>query len=151
MTDQDNYESLQRQIDVVIGKIGLHNTIFLLSTFIDETSIPVEQTQRLQMISQYLITRAIDVFELKEKMFFTSAIQEYREARMACYHLIKKYTGVSYSKIAEDFGLTKRNVLYNCNKCEERLSVPYYYQSFVDKYAILEKSIIKITSKLTKE
>lgn len=143
-----DYKDLQRTIDVVIGKIGLQNTIFLLTNFINATSIPVHQTQRLQMVSQYLITECIQLFELNDKTFFTSGIREYREARMACYHLLKKYTGASYSKIAEDFGLTKRNVLYNYRKCDERLSVPYYYPSFLEKYDALEKRIIHFISKL---
>ena len=146
-----DYKELQRNIDLVIGKIGLQNTIFLLTNFINATSIPVHETQRLQMVSQYLITECIKVFELNDRMFFTSGIREYREARMACYHLLKKYTGASYSKIAEDFGLTKRNVLYNCTKCDERLSVPFYYQSFQEKYDALEKCIIHFISKLNTE
>jgi len=143
-----DYGQLQQHIDQVIGQIGLEKTIGLLTHFIDDTHIPVHETQRLKMVSQFLVNTCIEVFELQDKAFFTSGIQEYREARMACYHLLKKYTGASYSKIAEDFGLTKRNVLYNHNKCEERLSVPYYYADFNQRYSLVEDRMIQFISKL---
>lgn len=143
-----DYGLLQQHIDRVIGQIGLEKTICLLTHFIDDTHIPVHQTQRLKMVSQFLVTTCIGVFELQDKAFFTSAISEYREARMACYHLLKKYTEASYSKIAEEFGLTKRNVLYNHSKCEERLSVPFYYADFNKRYDLVEDSIIQFISKL---
>ena len=145
----NNYSKLQQQIDQVIGKIGLDKTIFLLSSFIDSYNIAVSQPQKFQMLSRYLITECIRVFELNDKLFFTSNIQEYRDARMVCYHLLKKYTGLSYSKIAEDFGLTKRNILYGAKKCEEKLSVPYYYEGFVEKYDLLESTFLQFISKLS--
>ena len=145
----NNYSKLQQQIDQVIGKIGLDKTIFLLSSFIDSSDIAVSQPQKFQMLSRYLITECIRVFELNDKLFFTSNIQEYRDARMVCYHLLKKYTGLSYSKIAEDFGLTKRNILYGAKKCEEKLSVPYYYEGFVEKYDLLESTFLQFISKLS--
>ncbi|MFY0689126.1 MAG: hypothetical protein JXQ90_18295 [Cyclobacteriaceae bacterium] len=144
-----NYSDFQKKVDAVVGKLGLHNAAFLLDSFIDNTSVSMQETQRLEIVSRFLIMEGIKVFELQEKLFFTSGIQEYREARMACYHLIKKYTGASHAKIAEDFGLTKRNVLYSCEKCKERLSVSYFYENFCQKYDLLEKRIIHFISKLT--
>lgn len=146
---QPDYIELQRQVDAVIGKIGLRNTIFLLTSFMDTARVPIHKPHRFRVIGQYLILTAIQLFELEDKLFFSSGIEEYRQARMACFHLLRKYTGTSHAKMAKDFGLTKRNVVYNCAKCEERLSVPYYYTTFVEKYEALEKSLIHFISKLT--
>ena len=144
----NDYGKLQNQIDLVIGKIGLKNTLFLLEGVLDSSGIPVTENQQFQLISQYLITECIKVFELKEQLFFTSSIQEYREARMISFHLLKKYSEASYAKIGENLGLTKRTVLYNHNKCAERLSVPFYYKVFVNKYETLEKCLLLFISKL---
>lgn len=140
-----DYQELQENIDYVLGKIGLKNTIYLLGCFVDATQIPIHETQKLKITSQYVIIQCIEVFELEESEFFTSGIREYREARMACFHLIRKYSGASHAKIGEHLGLTKRNILYACEKCEERLSV---YKSFRQKYEVIERSVIHFISKL---
>ena len=144
-----SYKDLQESIDQVIGKIGLNKTIFLVDSFIQATTIPVEQTHKVKIISQFLIVQGVDVFELNHDDFFSSKIPEYREARIACFHLIKKYTGCSYSKLGEHFGLTKRSMMYSCERCKDRLSVPFFYKSFNEKYEILENRTIQFISKIT--
>ena len=61
-----NYNSLQKSIDKVVGKIGLNKTIHLLESFINNTYIKHTQQEKVRMVSQYLIGLAIKEFELKE-------------------------------------------------------------------------------------
>ncbi|MEM9341124.1 MAG: hypothetical protein AAGA66_20495 [Bacteroidota bacterium] len=144
-----SYRELQNCVDELIGKLGVENTIYLLRSFMDAARIPMDATQRMRILSRYLITECIRFYGLKDRMFFTSNAEEYRESRMICYHLLKKYTDASYSKIAEDFGVSKRNVVYTYKKCDERLSVPYYYPAFITNYQTLEKRTIHFITKLT--
>lgn len=143
-----NYQNLQKTLDQVIGKLGLSKTIELLEGFIGNTSISANQTERIKLISAYITSQCISIFDLNDQAFFDSKITEYRDGRMACYHLFKKYTECSYAKIGEHFGQAKRNVMYYSNKCDEVLSVPQFYPVFIEKYNALEKCIIQFISRL---
>lgn len=144
-----NYNILQERIDHIIGRFGLPKTLTLLNNFIDQTTLPVGATEKVKLTSQYLITQSIEIFELQEKQFFTSTIQEYREARMACFHLIQKFTGASCPRIAEQFGINSRSVRYSLERCRERLSVAFYYKDFVRRYETLEQRAMQFIAKLS--
>ncbi len=142
-----NYTTLQQSLDVVLGKIGLPKTVKLLCSFISNSSLSTTQVEKLKLVTTYIISQAIVIFDLNEEEFYDSRIPEYREARMACYHLLKKYTDSSYSKIGERFGLKKRQVLYYHQKCEEMLSISQYYKAFTAKYKDLEELTIEFIAK----
>ena len=144
-----DYLTLQKRLDAVIGKIGLSKTIQLIEGFIDNSSIKVNEVEKFKLITAYIISQTIDIFDLKEDQFYTSKIREYRDGRMACFHLLKHYTDCSYAKIGEAFNQKKRNILYFCQKCDEMLSIPQFYRVFTDRYMSLENRVISFIAKLS--
>lgn len=142
-----NYNTLQSSIDEVVGKIGLTRTVGLLNSFISNSSISSDESEKLKLITTYIIAQAIVIFDLEEEDFYRSKIPEYREARMACYYLLKKYTACSHARIGKRFDLTKRNVLYYTQKCEEMLSIPQYYKSFISKLQQLDNLTVEFLAK----
>ena len=147
-SNQSNYSDLQRSIDELVGKHGLEKTVDIIRHFSGNTRIPVSQPHRLKLISDYITSQCIMLFDLEETNFHASTITEYREARMACYHLLKIYTDSSYARIGERFGWNLYHVFYFCKKCEEILSIPQYYKPFIEKYSSLEKCTINFIANL---
>lgn len=143
-----DYNDLQRCLDKVVGKLGLQKTIRLLDSFIDNAAITLPENSRFRLLTEYVISCAIKVFDLKAEEFFTSRKLEYREARMVCYSLIKKYTDSTYPKIAELFGQNERRVLYFTVKVQDRLSLPEYYREFIIRHDAVERKVIEFIGKL---
>jgi len=144
-----DYTKLQQKLDWVIGKIGLCRTIKLIEGFISNTSLGINDSEKFKLIATYIIDQSIQIFDLKAENFYKSKIREYRDARMACYHLLKLYTDCSYAKIGESFDQRKRNVLYYCQKCDEQLSIPQFYEVFAHRYQLLENRTIEFIAKLS--
>lgn len=146
-TMRSDYEDLQYHIDMVVGKIGLQKTVVLLRSFVEKAQFePVKNNAPLLLT--FLTNEAITLFDLKEEEFHTNTTTEYREARMACYHLYHKYTSYSYAKVAQVFGTGKRNIIYYKQKVDERLTIPHYYKPFIQLYDQLEERSIQFISKL---
>ena len=143
-----NYSKLQASIDEVIGKIGLDKTILLLNSFISNTAVSQSDGEKIKMITQYLISIAIKVFDLREDLFYISAIREYRDARMCCFHLLRKYTEDTYPKIGLNFKCSARIVMYGCVTVEDRLYVPQGNGKFVANYGLLESKLIEFIGKI---
>jgi hypothetical protein len=142
------YTELQLSIDKVIGKIGVERTIHLLDCFIQNTTITQNEQEKIKMISQYLISLAIKVFELNESIFFSSSVTEYRDARYCCFHLLRKYTKDSYPKIALMYSSSSRIVMYGFTVTEDRLNFPKVHSKFTRNYALLESKLIEFISKI---
>lgn len=143
-----NYENLQQSIDKVIGKLGLQRTIALLDSFVGKMSIKPDETEKVKLITGYLVSTAIKCYDLNEQEFYSSKIREYREARMICYHLLRKYLEYSYPKIAKAFKQKERIVMHFYHRAEEFLSVPQFYKPFVQKYTAIENQLIEFIGKL---
>ena len=143
-----NYVDLQKSIDELVGKHGLEKAVHIIQHFSRNAKIPVSKNHRLKLITEYIVSQCIEVFDLEAGKFNTCTVREYREARMACYHLLKKFTGSSYARIGQRFGWKLHTVYYFCQKCDEILSIPQFYKSFADKYSSLEGSTISFISKL---
>lgn len=143
-----DYHDLQQSIDSLIGKFGLQKTIEVIDSLTSNTELTTQDKEKVKLLLVFIISQSIDVFDLKEENFYTSSVQEYREARMSCYYLLKKYTDSSYAKIGENFNQSKRAILYNYHKCDEILSIPQFYKPFVEKFKILENNIINFIAKL---
>lgn len=146
-TEEYNYQRLQQQLDKVIGKIGLTRTIHLLESFASQISVANERA-KVQLVTQYLVNLAIQHFELEEKMFFVSQVREYRDARMCCFHLLRKYTEHTFSKIAISFHCAERSVSYGCHKAEERIAFPKGNVRFTSLYMTMETQLLEYMSKL---
>ena len=143
-----NYEDLQHSVDTLIGKFGLKKTIEVLESLSENTQLKPKESDKIKLLFVYIVSKSIIVFDLKEEDYYTNTIQEYREARMSCYYLLREYTGISYRKIGEDFKQTKRAILYNYQKCEDMLSIPTYYKEFADRFKTLEDHLINFIAKL---
>lgn len=143
-----DYNNLQASIDKVIGRIGLEKTVFLLESFVDTAAACEDSASRIRMITQYLVKIACDVFALNEESFFKSQVREYRDARMSCFHLLRKYTADSYPKIGRAFYTGERVVMYGINKTTERLEYTKGNPAFVQSYDAMESRLIVFISKL---
>jgi hypothetical protein len=143
-----NYTDLQNCVDALVGKFGLEKSVEIINSFSNNTKIGRKEVRKLKLIKDYIIAETILIFDLDEQNFFQSEVTEYREARMACYHLLNKYTENSHSKIAQTFGKKRGSAFYFIHKCNEILSMPQFYRSFIEKYRGLESSTIHFISKL---
>lgn len=143
-----NYHDLQEHIDKLLGKFGLQKTVEVINSLASNTQLTASEEEKSKLLLVFIISQSIEVFDLKEENFYSSTVQEYREARMCCYYLLKKYTDCSYAKIGESFNQSKRAVLYNYHKCDEILSIPQFYKAFVEKYKSLENNTINFIAKL---
>ena len=143
-----DYKHLQTNLDKVIGKIGLERTIYLTESFIKNTAVSFNETEKIKMISRFLSNLAIETFELEAESFYISVVREYRDARMCCFHLLRKYTGDTFSKIGLGFQRSERCVSYGFNVVEERLSASKSFTEFVGKYSLLESKLLEFIGKL---
>ena len=142
-----DYNDLQKSIDKLIGKFGLEQTLYIIETFSDNTGRHKDIHKR-RLIEDYIIGEAIQIFNLDKSRFFKSERQKYREARMACYHLLDKYTGSTHREIAKALGRKRGSAIYFIQKCSEILSIPNGHHAFVAKYKALDSNIIGFFSKL---
>jgi len=147
-TTDPSYQALMTYLHACIRQLGIKKTTSLLDAFLNHKHRTIGRPQLQKMVGQFLISECIRQFELREWDFFSSKIKEYREARMICFHLLKVHTKMSYPKMAEDFGMVKRNVMYAATKCSEKLSIAMYYPAFAKKYESIEKEVILFISKL---
>jgi len=98
--EQPDYSDLQQSVDMLIGKFGLVKTIEVINNLSGNTQLQSSDTQKVKLLLVYIVSQSIQIFNLQETDFYTSTIQEYRDARMACYFLLKKYTDTSYARLA---------------------------------------------------
>ena len=141
-------EQLQIVLERVVGKLGMKKTAQLLKSFDTNSSITMNEVEKVKLLTTFIVSQSIAVFNLEESEFHTSEIREYRDARMVCFHLLHTYTQCSYAKIGEIFGRKKRNVLYFCQKCRELLSVPQFHRLLVEKHELLDKYTIEFIGKI---
>lgn len=146
MNKTTDYKQLQDTIDKVIGQIGLEETEVLLNSFIN--NIPVQGESEQKMITQYVISLSIEVFHLNEREFLSNNTRNYQDARYCCFHLLHKYTGKTFSKIARLFNLSDRQVSYGYRTADERLSIPKFHIEFVENYKNVESKIARFLAKM---
>lgn len=144
----NDIQRLQAAVNKVVGKVGVEKAVHLFEGIYNNTSLNVDKMEKVKYITGFIISRSIAIFDLKESEFLISEIPEYRQARMACYHLIKEYTDISYARIGEMFGRDKRSIMYFNNKAKELLSVPQFYKAFAEKHKLLDQSTLEFIGKL---
>ena len=142
------YGQLQACLDKVVNKLGPERTTFLLESFIANTTLKENEKGKIKFVLDFLVSKAIELFALEEPLFYDCDIRAYRDARMACFHLLKKYTNDTFSKIGLSFRCSERVVAYGYHTVDERLKVPKFYQDFAGKYVILEAAIINFISNI---
>ena len=144
-----SYSQLQSSLDQVIGKIGLQRTINLLDGLLSPSQpAAVRESARVRLVTEYLVSEATRLFALDENHFYSSHIREYREARMCCYYLLRKYTDASFPKIGLDFRCSERKVIYGANKCAERMTFPQGHKEFTGTCEQLETRLLVFLSHL---
>lgn len=148
MDTTSDYTTLQTNIDKVIGKIGLTKTICLLESFLANTSVKQSEHDKIKVITQYLVSTTIKVFDLNEELFFVSNVHEYKDARRCCFHLLRKYTGDTFPKIGIAFQCSERTVAYGYNKAAEYLAMPKGNPKFFSKYGRIEAVMVEFIGKL---
>ncbi|WP_238528727.1 hypothetical protein U8527_10420 [Kordia algicida OT-1] len=119
-----------------------------LGSIIDHTDIASSEDERVKQLIKLTISKSIEVFNLKKATFYKSNLSEYKDARMACYYIINKYTQISLGKIAEVFNVKRRSVEYFEQKCKEMLSIPSFYPTYLQRHRAIEDHIIKYISTL---
>ncbi len=126
------------------GKVGVEGAARILENFMASTQKPIKMKLKIKLIRDYICAEAIGLFDLKEVSFLTSEVTEYRDARMACYHLIHSFTDESHAKIGESFNRDRDSVGYFLRKCDEILESPHYAgnRGFINKYDSLKRSAI---------
>jgi len=147
-TSTQDYNKLQDSLDKVIGKIGLQRTILLLDGFIHNTRITQTEREKIKMVTQYVVNISIQVFDLREDIFLISNIREYRDARMCCIHLLRKYTDDSFAKIGLAFQCGDRIAAYGYAAAEDRLSMPKGNIKFVSNYTVIESKLIDFVGRI---
>ncbi len=153
LTDYNNprkpdYTDLQERVDALVGKFGLEKAVEIIDSFSKNANSSQKHHRKLKLIKDYIIAETIIVFDLDENEFFTSELIDYREARMACYHLLDKYTQNSHAKIAAIFGKKRNSALYFIHKCKNILSIAHCYPNFTEKYKAVENSTIHFITNL---
>jgi len=143
-----DFQRLQQSLERVVNRIGVQRTTELLESFDNNSSTTSNEPGKVKLITTYVISQSMLLFDVEESTFYTSDIREYREARMACYHLIHTYTKCSYAKIGELFGRKKRNILYYCHKCRSLIEDPQFDRAFAEKYRQLDKNTIEFIGKI---
>ncbi len=142
------YAQLQGCLDKVISKLGPERTTFLLESFIANTTLSENEKGKIKLVLEFLAAKAIEVFALEEEHFYYCDIRAYRDARMCCYHLLKKYTSDTFSKIAQSFKCSDRAVSYGYHTADDRLTMPKSHEDFVAKYIFLESEVINFIAKI---
>lgn len=139
------YSDIQNVLDQLIGKHGVKKTYTMLAVFSDNKKIEVsDRGYKLRRIKAHVVEQSILLFDLKKSEFYHSMIPEYRQARMACYHILYDYTSSSFAKIGEEFDRKLDSIHRYYNKCQGLLDSSHLNlnKKFIDKYTNLERSTI---------
>jgi hypothetical protein len=142
------YSDLQQGIDKLIGKFGMPKTIKIIRQLSGTIKVREYKKQRIQLITTFVISEGFKIFGVEHKKVNDKTTKEFKEARMASYHILSQYTRLSYSEIAKHFDQGKFGAYYHINKCKEALSVPQFNKSFVGKYETLEENLIQFITKI---
>ena len=143
-----SFQYLLSKVDAVVNKIGLARTLTLLETIQNNAQIDGQNLNRLKCVANYLAGRCIDIYTLEPKKFTTHSGVHYREARMACYHLLISYTQASYSQVARALEVQNYQVKYGYNKYQEYLEIPQHYPKIIQQYRQLEHELTTFLSQL---
>ncbi len=143
-----SYTDLQKKVDALVGKFGMTRTIELLHSLTTNSCFSKKGSQQFQLLSAFVISESILLLDLNEKEFFVSTDEDYKNARMICYHLLRKHTKMSYSRIGKAFEQRKRAVLYHTQRCDEIFTVPQFHKDFVRKYNALEEAVMQFLTKI---
>ncbi len=142
------YSDLQNGIDTLVGKFGMSKAISIIRQLSGTMVISTDKKQHLQLITAFVVSEAFKVFGVTNKEVDGKLTREFKEARMAGYHLLSQYTRLSYKEIGEHFDQGKFGAYYHVKKCKETLSIPRFNKSFAGKYETLEENLLQFIAKI---
>lgn len=146
-TTKATYTELQQGIDVLVGKFGMPKTIQMIRQLSGIQKSKTQNIQRNELLYTFLIHESKKVFRVPNTTDQDTS-SEFKDARMACYYLMQQHTDLKYRAIGKYFGHGKFAVYYHIKKCKEFLSIPQFHRSFVERFGILEISVIEFLTKL---
>ncbi len=141
-----NYADIQRGVDLLIQRFGMQKTLSIVQVLHSAGTHPVTKKTYSDLIMQFVISESERLFEVEQEPVEEN--KAYADARMAAYHLIKKYTNKSYAQIGKAYGQSKRAVIYHYNSCKEVLELPRMYRDFIETYTNLEENTLQFIAKL---
>lgn len=144
----DEYAKLQRGLEKLVGKFGIPKAVKILDQLSGTTKMRTQKKQQTDLIATYVISEACRVFEVANPTAPDTKSKAYREARMAVYHLLSRYTELSYKEIGNMFGQGRYGVYYHAGKCKEILAIPRLNKSFVSNYEVFEEAVIQFIAKI---
>ena len=134
------------------SKIGFEPMIYAMASFYTKLGDAPGSRYQQRVISEFLIDKLVEVYELEERNFFESNIREYRQAKWIFFHLLRKYTELSREKIARQFkhfAVTERKVRSACKRCHDILNTSFDIErGFNQRYDLVEKALIRFISDL---
>lgn len=146
------YAEFSKNLDKVVSKLGISKVNALLKQIVSSPACIEQERYRVKALTAFTKSLCVQVFALEESKLLSSNIPEYREARMACYLVLRKLTQRSYEKIAEDFCKNKRHVMYYCIRGEEDyLAIPQFRKAWMSKYNRLEAGVINYLIQLEED
>ncbi len=140
--------NIQQLVNGIVQKLGANKAVALLESIYHHQQTGASELQRERLLIDFIKAKAIVVFNLREEHLYDSNIIEYRDARMACYHLLKTHTTLSYPMIGQLFRQKKRSVMHYYHKAEAFIQAPAYYQSFYKKYQQLHNNLLDFITTL---
>lgn len=145
---EENYKDLQQGIDKLIGKFGIKKAIRILRQLSGTSLVKEHSQQQLELITVFVVSEACKVFEVDKKEKEGKLTKEFKQARMAGYHLLSQYTRLSYPELGKHFGQGKFGAYYHIRKCREILSIPQFNKPFVERYKLIEENLIQFMAKM---
>ncbi|QKX05353.1 hypothetical protein HN014_10640 [Aquimarina sp. TRL1] len=142
------YADLSKGIELLISKFGIDKTAAIIRQITDTVTIVKSEKLKTQLLLTYIYYESQHLFKCKQSKSKTESSKEFKDSRMVTYHLIKKYTNMSYQQLGKRFGQSKRAVIHHYNKCESLLSIPKSNKDFVSKYQRLEQKTIQYMTTL---
>ncbi len=142
------YAELQQGVDKLVGKFGMTKALKIIDQLSGTSKMRTRQKEQTKLITTFVVSEAFKVFNVTEDLKKKVRSLEYREARMASYHLLNKYTELSYKEIGKQFNQGRFGVYYHVKNCSEFLSIPKFNKSFVSRYEVLEESLIQFITKI---
>ncbi|TSE07935.1 hypothetical protein [Aquimarina algiphila] len=143
-----DYTDLQQGIDSLIGKFGMPKAIKIIRQLSGTEMVRQHKKQHLELITVFVVSEAFKVFGVKHKEMEGKLTREFKQARMAGYHILSQYTRLTYNEMGKYFEQGKFGAYYHIKKCKEILSVPQFNKSFVGRYEVLEESLIQFMAKI---
>ncbi len=143
------YTDLQTNLDALIGKLGILKTSYIIEQLSEVSATAVQKgKQKPVYLVPFVMAQSRRLFEVEEGKWGVPTNSGYKDARMACYHLLRIYSNLTYRQIGKPFSQGKRAVIYHHRKCEEMVSIPQFHKPFVQRYKNLEQRIIHFLATL---